>query len=343
MIRMRQLCFVFLGIFFCWCCIVFLRQHIYSLASMSARTSQGLSRLTGDTLHYTIEQEHLAVSEWRHRKALMSFKHCSNHSLHSNVAWVFALGNEAYLKPLLVMVTTLELFSCVYQRIILVPPTISINVIAKLKKMKLTVVAVRDDFKCKGLDIKRWQGTFLRYHAFSMTEYTKLVYIDVDFMLLSNIDHLFQYAQNAMEIAAAQFERPMTVNQLGTLWGDNGFNAGLMVFRPQLGMTQKIVDEWKYVGCKGGVTDQPFLYHYFHVNNYNVILLPFSINVRKVAYHPMQAFHFAGGPHLKMWTKLKLPEEVKEDIPVHSLADVAHVFWHYLYLGEIMFNVSVVY
>ena len=98
MIRTRQLFFVFLGIFFCWCCVVFVRHHIYSLASMSARTSQGLSRLTGDTLHYTMEQEHLAISEWQHRKALMSLKHCSNHSLHSNVAWVFALGNEEDLK-----------------------------------------------------------------------------------------------------------------------------------------------------------------------------------------------------------------------------------------------------
>jgi hypothetical protein len=51
---------------------------------------------------------------------------------------------------------------------------------------------------------------------------------------------------------------------------------------------------------KGCVLDQPLLNHFFSHEPWRVHLLPFSYNVRKVAYHPMRAFHFAGGVHMKV-------------------------------------------
>jgi hypothetical protein len=130
-----------------------------------------------------------------------------------------------------------------------------------------------------------------------MTEYRRLIYADGDVMLLSNIDDLLRDVRGPSDIVAAHFERPMTRSQLASVWSDNGFNSGLVAFMPQDGLEKLVADETVKLGC---VLDQPLLNHVFSHEPWRLHLLPFSYNVRKINYHPMRAFHFAGGPHLKV-------------------------------------------
>jgi hypothetical protein len=119
-----------------------------------------------------------------------------------DVAWITAVGDDNYLKPIIVLATTLELYSCVKRRLVLLSPVVSKAVEAKLVRMHFEPIRVEKDYFCENgkLDPSRWHGTFLRFSAFSLTQFTKLLYVDGDFMLLSNIDDVFEYARHPKEV-----------------------------------------------------------------------------------------------------------------------------------------------
>ncbi len=219
--------------------------------------------------------------------------------LHTNesVAWITAVADDGYLQPALVLATTIQLFSCIKERVVLMGAGVSAQGEETLRRMGYRTVRPTNRYECPNIDQQRWRGIFLRFSAFSMTEYRRLIYVDGDMMLLSNIDDLLRDVRSPVDIAAAHFERPMTRSQLASVWSDNGFNSGLMAFMPQHGLEKLVADEMASKGC---VLDQPLLNHFFSHEPWRVHLLPFSYNVRKVAYHPMRAFHFAGGVHMKV-------------------------------------------
>lgn len=218
---------------------------------------------------------------------------------HANesVAWITAVADDGYLRPVLVLAATIELFSCIKKRVVLMGPGVSAQGEQTLRRMGYRTVRPPNQYACPNIDQERWQGIFLRFSAFSMIEYRRLIYVDGDMMLLSNIDDLLSNVRSPVDIVATHFERPMTRSQLASVWSDNGFNSGLMAFMPQHGLEQMVADEMVKLGC---VLDQPLLDHVFSHASWRVHLLPFSYNVRKVAYHPMRAFHFAGGVHMKV-------------------------------------------
>lgn len=238
--------------------------------------------------------ELMASRELIERKAYV--KQCQD-NLTSRDAWVTAIADDGYLLPLTVLATTIEKFSCIRTRIAIAGQKVTRKGEAKLYKLGYRVVRPKIEYSCPGINKTRWNGTFLRFCAFSMTEFNRIIYVDGDFMLLSNIDDVLADVRNLNDVAAAQFERPMTRSQLLTVWSDNGFNAGLVAFRPQDGLEDRVSSELIRLGCN---LDQPLLNHIFTQDGWNLHLLPFSYNVRKVNYHPMRAFHFAGGPHMKV-------------------------------------------
>ncbi len=109
----------------------------------------------------------------------------------------------------------------------------------------------------------------------------------------------------------------MSRDQISTVWGDNGFNSGLMLFQPQDGLEEHLVSELFRIGCDH--TDQPLLWHVFSQPGWTIKLLPFSYNVRKLNYHPMRAFHFGGGEHLKVTDEMKHNSKLKREMHAHFI------------------------
>lgn len=74
-----------------------------------------------------------------------------------------------------------------------------------------------------------WSHTFDKLHVFGLTQFDKLVYLDSDMMVLTDIDALFQ-APHMSAVAAGQLLYPEWVRM----------NSGLMVVEPESGLPTRI-------------------------------------------------------------------------------------------------------
>ena len=80
----------------------------------------------------------------------------------------------------------------------------------------------------------RIKGTHTRFHAWNYTDFSKMIYVDANYMLIPNIDELFEIPER---FPIAPCSRP------GVL--DPCFNAGLLVFKPDLKTYQEIMKLWR--------------------------------------------------------------------------------------------------
>lgn len=80
-----------------------------------------------------------------------------------------------------------------------------------------------------GADSHHWNNTFDKLHLFGLVQFRKLVYLDSDMMVLSNIDELFD-RPHMSAVAAGRLVHPDWVR----------LNSGLMVIEPQADLPAKI-------------------------------------------------------------------------------------------------------
>ncbi len=74
-----------------------------------------------------------------------------------------------------------------------------------------------------------WAHTFDKLHIFGLTDFSKLVYVDSDMMVMKNIDELFE-KPHMSAVAAGRLVNPS--------W--ERLNSGLMVIEPELGLPERI-------------------------------------------------------------------------------------------------------
>ena len=75
-----------------------------------------------------------------------------------------------------------------------------------------------------------WGNTFDKLHLFGLTNFSKLVYLDSDMIVLSNLDHLFE-KPHLSAVAAGQLEHPDWTR----------LNSGLMVIEPEAQLPVKMI------------------------------------------------------------------------------------------------------
>ncbi|CAB3983953.1 glycogenin-1-like [Paramuricea clavata] len=166
-------------------------------------------------------------------------------------------------------------------------------------------------------------GTHTRFQAWTLVQFEKIAYVDIDYMPLTNIDEIFDLPG---ELSAVYCARP------GVL--DPCFNAGLAVFRPSMKTRADLMAKWKELtGIMGCVSDQVVMWYYFaFTERWNP--LPYSYNVRRKLFYPMKAYHFAGyGVTPKPWD-MKKPPTKKEayDFPGPALhRDDMNILWWQLF------------
>ncbi len=76
----------------------------------------------------------------------------------------------------------------------------------------------------------RWFTTFTKLHVFSLTQFKKIVYIDADMLICSNLDHLFDKPHLSAVNAGGLIEHT---------W--KGLNSGLMVISPEAGAVERMM------------------------------------------------------------------------------------------------------
>ncbi|MBG6076055.1 glycosyltransferase [Polaromonas sp. CG_9.11] len=75
-----------------------------------------------------------------------------------------------------------------------------------------------------------WGNTFDKIHIFGLTEFSKLVYLDSDMIVIKNLDHLFE-KPHLSAVAAGRLEHPDWTR----------LNSGLMVIKPDDQLPKKMV------------------------------------------------------------------------------------------------------
>ena len=149
-----------------------------------------------------------------------------------NNRYITLCNSEQYLKGALVLYESLNATQTTIPLVILCTKKTPESVKSILKKYaqtclnnscKLEILEVELDITLPSEIAKnnkwlRWNGTFDKILVFGLSQFSKLVFIDCDMLILNNIDHLFSYPH-----MAACFDGQ---------YDSHNLNSGLMVIEP---------------------------------------------------------------------------------------------------------------
>lgn len=238
--------------------------------------------------------------------------------MHSNKqSYISILTTDAYLPGALVLYHSLQHTQPQFPFKLLITTSISSDTIHSLEKHNVP-------FECVGAEIKnptdvstkhRWFPTYSKLYTFGQTAFEKVVYLDIDMLVLENIDELFLCENMSATNAGGMLPRKKSWKHM---------NSGLMVIEP----SQEIFDDMmKRIGAieplvSGGTSDRPthgsdqdFINAYFtdwsnspqlHLDHtYNMIHYYldeyhqlFGYDIAK-GTHPVKILHYAS--YLKPW------------------------------------------
>ena len=301
-----------------------------------------ISEVINDKQRILDNQLQFAAKEWRLYEIESRFGQdwCKeNVKSRSDVTWLTVVVNDKFVVPALVLGHSLRTFSCQKNMIVFISEEVSTDAVKALQNVGWKTRLV-EEMDCNWLDAKiggdrnsglfgrplghRIRGTHTRFHAWNYTEFSKIIYLDADLMLMTNIDELFKLPD---DFAATPCARPGVI--------DLCFNAGLMVFTPDAKYYQEIMKLWWETTEKDTCPhDQDLLTMYF-VDAGNWKALPYAYNVRRHVFRPMKAFHFAYGSRPpKPWSAECRPSRREARVfngPILTLDDVVLVFWKNFY------------
>jgi glycogenin len=181
-----------------------------------------------------------------------------------------------------------------------------------VRKIPETLAIPKDLIENNG----HWGHTFDKVHLFGLVEFSKLVYVDSDMMVLSNIDELFD-KPHMSGVPAGRLVNPDWIR----------LNGGLLVIEPQAQLADRIFatlpEALKEVAAMGGKAsgDQDLLNAYYPAwrntpeleldQGYNVFQCYLDIHIEKHGYRlpgdkssngpPVKIVHFIGAR--KPWMK----------------------------------------
>jgi alpha-N-acetylglucosamine transferase len=179
-------------------------------------------------------------------------------------AYVCVLSTDNYLDGALILNENLRELNSKYELLCVVNDRLSEESINTLHRFGIKTKNTRAIKTNMG--IGRWNYTFDKLNIFSLVEYDKIVFLDLDLLILKNIDHLFDW-----DSIAAGLDMP---------WHDDEFNSGVMVIEPNMDLYNDMIE--KLYATKYNYTgDQDFLNDYF---GKNFIALPLKYNLMRTLY-----------------------------------------------------------
>jgi len=250
-------------------------------------------------------------------------------------AWVTLATNDRYSVGALTLAASLRRVNTTRKVVCMVTEGISPNVLDCLKENFDHVINVEkmdsgDVANLKLLERSELGITFTKLHCWTLTQYSKCVFLDADTLVLANSDELF----DREEFSAAR----------DAGWPDY-FNSGVFVFRPSLSTFTAIVEHAKETGSFDG-GDQGLLNTYFSDWAFKDITkhLPFIYNLVSTAtysYKPafvknakdVKIVHFIGAT--KPWL-MKFNNLGEAEIGVHEVHTRSHLqLWWQIYTHEV--------
>ena len=300
-----------------------------------------VSHIVNDKQRFLDNELLFAHKEWKFYQMETRFGQdwCKEHGKsRSNVTWLTVMVGDEYITPALTLGDSIRTFSCQQNMTAFISKSVSEETRNVLQSVGWDTRLV-EEMDCNWMDVKvggdrnsgllgrpsghRIRGTHTRFHAWNYTEFSKIIYVDADYLLMTNVDELFDIPE---DFAAVPCSRP------GVL--DPCFNAGLLVFRPDTRHYQEIMKLWWETTEKGTCpTDQELLNDYYtDVGSWKA--LPFAYNIRRFVFRPMNSFHFLYCRPPKPWSAECRPSRKEASGfqgPILATDDMVLVFWKKLY------------
>lgn len=184
--------------------------------------------------------------------------------------YVCVLSTNDYLDGCLVLSENLKHINSKYSLLCLINEEINEetrNILDKFGIEYKVLNKVKYDVDYNGFVQPYFKNTFDKLSIFNLTEYEKIVYLDVDLLILENIDELFDY--NGLSMA-----KDYPYSEL--------FNSGVMVIEPRKYDYDGLIKVMKEkMENKEHVSDQNIINEYF---NNNINILPQVYNLLRRVY-----------------------------------------------------------
>lgn len=177
-------------------------------------------------------------------------------------SYVTVMSTENYLLGLLSMYESLKQTKTKYPLTVIINEQISENTVKILEDRGIFVIK-KPKFQVCGEIINKneksrfshWNNTFDKLYIFELTEFDKIVYIDIDMLILKNIDELFEKKHLSAVVAGCFYPGHEDWVKL---------NSGLMVIEPFNGTMSKFLDIINKVKDKPELLgDQNIIQEYF--------------------------------------------------------------------------------
>ncbi|XP_049918174.1 glycogenin-1-like isoform X2 [Epinephelus moara] len=253
----------------------------------------------------------------------------SPHHIMTDEAFVTLATNDSYAKGAMVLGQSLRSHNTTRKLVALIGPHVADQCRDVLSSIfdEVCVVDVMDSGDAAHLALMKRPDlgvTFTKLHCWTLTQYSKCVFLDADTLVLSNVDELFERE----ELSAAPDPG----------WPDC-FNSGVFVFRPSNETHEKLLTFCSENGSFDG-GDQGVLNSYFNTWATADISkhLPFIYNLSSIAIysylpafkqygHDAKVVHFLG--KVKPWNYSY--DAQRGEVKGHSLSpDQCHLHPDYL-------------
>ena len=178
-------------------------------------------------------------------------------------SYVCVLSTNDYLDGVLVLNENLKQLRSKYQLLCVVNENIDTETRNTLKNFDIPYKEMKSLNMCDIDDSFRWKFTFDKLNVFDLTEFKKIVYLDLDFLILENIDNLFEIDKFAM----------VSDNRTD----EEYFCSALMVIKPDKENYEGLISLIKHKHITEGMGDQDIINEYFD----DIYVIPIEYNFIK--------------------------------------------------------------
>lgn len=195
-------------------------------------------------------------------------------------AYCTLLGSEDYLPGVLCLHRSLQLLATQYPFFVFVCANILASTRKVLEAENIQLIAIESiQFEEKEYIFERFANTWTKLALFDQTQFSRLVYLDADMLVLKNCDELFDLdLKGGLAMAAACTCNPLKKPEYPKHWqpetcffnggravSDFYGNSGLLVLEPHTGL---LADMLAFLAKRGASAfpfpDQDFLNIYFN-------------------------------------------------------------------------------
>lgn len=180
----------------------------------------------------------------------------------SNYAYITLANNEAYAKGALTLAMSLIEVESLYPLVVLVTKDVPSPLIRALNGIGCLVyptdsVTLPPELS---LETARWGPAFTKLTAWKRTEYSKLVFMDSDLLVLQNVDHLFATADDQTLLATVDADASSCSYNEERL---SLINSGVMVLTPSSPTYSRLISTLhnKTLLAQGPMNDQDVIVH----------------------------------------------------------------------------------